>query len=119
LINRWAVRLAAALLLLVHPGVPVWCADSGTGTSESLQVLQSFEKAQAARAVDESQRTRHKVMFLLGVPLLVLLLITGSLGLATGLFGKQLFVLHMLFAGLSVTLAVVHAIVGLVWFYPF
>jgi hypothetical protein len=119
LINRWGARLAVAVLLGAHPAVPVWAADPGATTNESAQVLQSFEKAQPAQAVDETQRTRHKVMFLLGIPLLILLLITGTLGLATGLFGKQLFVLHMLFAGLSVTLAIVHAIVGLVWFFPF
>jgi hypothetical protein len=58
-------------------------------------------------------------MFLLGVPLLIFLLITGVLGIAMGVYGKQVFVPHMVFAGLTVTLAVVHAIVGLVWFYPF
>lgn len=58
-------------------------------------------------------------MFLLGVPLLILLLITGALGIAMGIYGKQVFVLHMIFAGLTVTLAFVHAIVGVIWFYPF
>jgi hypothetical protein len=115
---RWGARAALALSLALGAAALVRAADGGPADS-AAQVLQSFEKTEAAKAVDETQRTRHKVMFLLGVPLLVLLLITASLGLATGLFGKQLFVLHMLFAGLSVTLAIVHAIVGLVWFFPF
>jgi hypothetical protein len=115
---RWGVRVAMTLLLALSAAGPACAADAGPPDTGS-QVLQSFEKAQAPKVVDETQRTRHKVMFLLGVPLLILLLITASLGLATGLFGKQLFVLHMLFAGLSVTLAIVHAIVGLVWFFPF
>ena len=59
------------------------------------------------------------VMFVLGVPLLFLLLTTGVLGIAMGVYGKPVFVAHMVCAGLSMTLAVAHAIVGLVWFYPF
>ena len=106
-------------LSLALSAVALACAAEAGPTDNGAQVLQSFEKAQPQKVVDETQRTRHKVMFLLGIPLLILLLITGSLGLATGLYGKQLFVLHMLFAGLSVTLAIVHAIVGLVWFFPF
>ena len=63
--------------------------------------------------------TRCLVLFMLGVPLLILLLITGALGIAMAIYGKQVFVMHMLCAGLTVTLAFVHVIVGLVWFYPF
>jgi hypothetical protein len=51
--------------------------------------------------------------------LLLFILIAVGLGVAMGVYGKQVFVWHMLFAGLSATLAIVHAIVGLVWFYPF
>ena len=58
-------------------------------------------------------------MFLLGVALITLVLITGGLGIAMGIFGKPVFVAHMVFAALSITMAIVHAIVGLVWFYPF
>jgi hypothetical protein len=58
-------------------------------------------------------------MFGLGAPLLILLLITGSLGVAMGVYGKPVYLAHMVCAGLSVTLAIVHAIVGLVWFRPF
>ena len=115
---RWAARATVALSLSLGAVPWAWAAEGGS-TDNGAQVLQSFEKAQPAKVVDETLRTRHKVMFLLGIPLLILLLITATLGLATGLYGKQLFVLHMLFAGLSVTLAIVHAIVGLVWFFPF
>jgi len=48
-----------------------------------------------------------------------LLLVTGGLGVAMGVYGKQVFVAHMICAGLSMTLAIAHAIVGIVWFYPF
>jgi len=71
------------------------------------------------RAKAISDKTKQRIMFLLGVSLLILVLITGGLGLAMGLYGKPVFVAHMVSAALSVTLAIVHAIVGLVWFYPF
>lgn len=58
-------------------------------------------------------------MFFLGVSLLILLLVTGALGIAMGIYGKQVFMLHMVSAGLTITLAFVHAIVGVIWFYPF
>ncbi|WP_213035209.1 hypothetical protein [Candidatus Nitrotoga fabula] len=62
---------------------------------------------------------KQMVMFFLGVPLLIMLLITGGLGIAMGIYGKQVFMLHMVSAGLTITLAFVHAILGIVWFYPF
>ena len=41
-----------------------------------------------------------------------------GLGISMGLYGKDLFLPHLIFAGLSITLAIAHAIVGLVWFRP-
>jgi hypothetical protein len=83
--------------------------------------LQAFNKQhrEAEHAKSITDKDKQRIMFLMGVVLFVLVLITGGLGLAMGLYGKQVFVAHMLFAGLSVTMAIAHAIVGLVWFYPF
>jgi len=96
-------------------------AEEATRAGESAQILQDFNKqhleTEHAKAI--SDKTKQRIMFLLGVALFTLVLITGGLGLAMGLYGKQVFVPHMVFAALSVTLAIVHAIVGLVWFYPF
>jgi len=64
-------------------------------------------------------KRRHEVLFLMGISLLVLVLITAALGVSMGIFGKDVYVAHMLFAGLAVTLAIAHAIVAIVWFYPF
>jgi len=47
------------------------------------------------------------------------LLSTAALGIAMGVYGKPVYLAHMICAGLTVTLAVVHVIVGLVWFRPF
>jgi len=33
-------------------------------------------------------------------------------------FAKPVFVAHMIFAGFSLTLAIAHAIVAIVWFFP-
>ena len=85
------------------------------------QVIQAFtsEVAKNSDIVSIDDQTKGMVMFFMGVPLLVLLLVTGTLGIAMGVYGKQVFVAHMLFAGLSMTLAIAHAVVGVVWFYPF
>jgi len=88
-----------------------------------IQVLEAFDKQKEEKEKqDQDQISTHKkqvIMFIIGVPLLILLLITGALGIAVGVFDKPWFVAHMIFAGLTMTLAIVHLIVGLVWFYPF
>ena len=102
------------------------CASSASAAEpaqqpNSAQVMESFARQaeQAEPDTGVSDKTKRVVMFLLGVPLLILLLVTAFLGIAMGVYGKQVFVPHMVSAGLTLTLAVAHAIVGLVWFYPF
>jgi hypothetical protein len=115
------LRLLAALALLGSAALvaPTHAAEPAAETN-GAQVLQSFERAAAAAAQpDANDQTRRWVMFALGAPLLVLLLITVSLGIAMGVYGKPVYLAHMVCAGLSLTLAIVHAIVGLVWFRPF
>jgi len=100
---------------------PVARAADNPQRGESVQMMEAFER-QNTRVVDSnvlSDHKKHVVMFLMGVPLLVLILITGALGIAMGVYGKPLFVMHMIFAGLTMTLALAHVVVGLVWFYPF
>jgi hypothetical protein len=113
----WALLTVSMLIL---PAITA-NGEEQSQAGESAQILQDFNKqhleVEHAKAI--SDKTKQRIMFLLGVSLLTLVLITGGLGLAMGLFGKQVFVAHMVFAALSVTLAIVHAIVGLVWFYPF
>ncbi len=65
----------------------------------------------------ETER-KHQILFLMGVSLLVLLLITGTLGIAMVAFGKDVFLPHMIFAGLSLTLAAVHSATAIAWFWP-
>lgn len=114
------VTLAVVGILSVTVLIPSYAAETGTA-GESAQILQAFNRQhrEAEHAKSITDKDKQRIMFLLGVVLITLVLITGGLGVAMGLYGKQVFVAHMVFAGLSVTLAIVHAIVGVVWFYPF
>ncbi|MDX8400355.1 MAG: hypothetical protein R8K20_08925 [Gallionellaceae bacterium] len=89
--------------------------------SDSIQLMETF--ASGARQAEDSnvlkEHEKHVIMFMMGVPLLLLILITGGLGVAMVVYGKQVFMLHMIFAGFTVTLALAHLVTGLVWFYPF
>lgn len=112
---------AGMLFALLTIGAPVAQAADMQQKPDSVQVMEAFEQqanlTREDRSLDDKQK--HLIMFALGVPLLILLLATGALGIAMAVYGKQVFLLHMICAGLTVTLAVVHVIVGLVWFYPF
>jgi hypothetical protein len=96
-------------------------ADEDSQVGDSAQILQAFNRQhqEAERAKAITDKDKQRIMFLLGVVLITFVLITGALGIAMGLYGKPVFAAHMIFAGLSITLAIVHAIVGVVWFYPF
>ena len=121
---RMSILRSAAIvlagLMAVLSVFPAYAEDT-TQSGDSAQILQAFNRQhrEAEHAKSITDKDKQRIMFLLGVVLITLVLITGGLGIAMGLYGKQVFVAHMVFAGLSVTLAIVHAIVGLVWFYPF
>jgi len=112
------IILASSLSILsVLPAHAEEAAPSG----DSAQILQAFNQQQRKDIREKAipQKEKQQIMFLLGVVLITLVLITGGLGIAMGLYGKPVFVAHMVFAAFSITMAIVHAIVGLVWFYPF
>lgn len=115
-----SVAIIFAVLLSFLSLLPAYAEDTAS-SGDSAQILQAFNQQHRNDERDKaiSQKEKQQIMFLLGVALITLVLITGGLGVAMGLYGKQVFVAHMVFAGLSITLAIVHAIVGLVWFYPF
>lgn len=96
-------------------------AEEAAPSGDSAQILQAFNQQQRKDIREKAipQKEKQQIMFLLGVVLITLVLITGGLGIAMGLYGKPVFVAHMVFAAFSITMAIVHAIVGLVWFYPF
>ena len=115
-----ACWLITVVLFLVF-ALPSARADDNDQKGDSAKVMEAFEQQARQIKIDRPStiQKKHLTMFLLGVPLLILLLITGALGIAMGIYGKQVFVLHMISAGLTITLAFAHAIVGVIWFYPF
>lgn len=115
------VSLALSVLLLAH--VPVCLADTEPpASSNGVQILQQFSRQPPqgpARSTTIAEHERQVIMFTIGSVLLVLLISTASVGIAVAAFGKPLFLVHMILAGLTVTVALVHVIVGVVWFFPF
>ena len=96
-------------------------AEPGSPGETEAQIIQKFttqENIESEVITIDDQRKRQ-VMFAMGVPLLLFIIITVILGIAMGVYGKNVYIPHMVFAGLSLTLALAHAIVGLVWFWPF
>jgi len=118
LLRSAVILLASSLTIL---SVPPAYADEATKGNDSGQIMRDFSQQQIdkERAKSITDKDKHQVMFMMGAVLLVLLLITGGLGIAMGVYGKPVFLAHMIFAGLSITLALAHAITGIVWFYPF
>jgi hypothetical protein len=115
------VRLVRALALLVGLAFALPAISAEPPADPSLDVIGAFTKEQDAKSeiVAIPDQKKKLIMFLMGVPLLVFILVTAALGVAMGVYGKPVYVPHMIFAGLSVTLAIAHAVVGIVWFFPF
>lgn len=121
--GRLVAGCAAIVMgLMLLFATPLAHAEDAAQQSSGAQILQAFDQQQVQR-VDSDKLTDHKkhiIIFLLGAPLVILLLVTGGLGVAVGVYGKQqLFAAHMVSAGLTITLALVHAVVSVVWFFPF
>lgn len=64
-------------------------------------------------------KERHEILFFMGLALIIFMVITVLFGLSMVLGGRQVFLWHMLFAGISVTLAIAHAVTAMIWFFPF
>ena len=95
--------------------------ESESAAESEAQIMQKFTSEENVKSdiVTIDDQRKRQVMFAMGVPLLLFIIITVALGIAMGVFGKNVYIPHMIFAGLSLTLALAHAIVGLVWFWPF
>lgn len=84
-------------------------------------VLKSFvgsNRGELIASYDE-QKNQHKILFYMGVALLLFVFLTAGYGIAMGMLGKEVFIQHMVCAGITVFLAVAHSIVAVVWFFPF
>lgn len=97
-------------------------ANSIVNTGEdAVKTMQQFASKQDTKSeiVAIEDQKKREIMFYLAFPLLLCLLMTAALGVAMVVFQKQVFIAHMVFAGLSISLAIGHAVAGIVWFYPF
>lgn len=89
--------------------------ESGISVVESFQTKQSPQE----KATSISDHEKTVIMFIMGVALLIAVITTASLGLSMALHGKEVFIPHMISAGVSVFLAIAHSVVAIVWFFPF
>lgn len=115
------VVICLASLLIGEASLADASQKPDSDTESEAQVIQKFTSQENIESdiVTIDDKRKRQIMFAMGVPLLLFIIITVVLGVAMGVFGKDVYIPHMIFAGLSLTLALGHAIVGLVWFWPF
>lgn len=102
----------AAVMLLTTPA---------RAANESQEVMQGFvnkEKTISEHVLIETKQ-KHQILFFMGVTLLLSIFATAGFGIAMAMYGKQVFVPHMIFAGITVFLSLAHAVTAVVWFFPF
>lgn len=117
---------AALACLLVAMGFGVMAGMGNAWAQEDqvddgLKVMQAFTELEREESdlVKIELEKKRIIMFTMGVFLLIGVITTAGLGIAMVLFGKQVFVAHMIFAGFSVFLSIAHAVTAIVWFFPF
>ena len=117
---NWLRAALAASLLIALQAPPCRADAAPPASSNSTQILEQFSRQQPpALTTRIADHERQVIMFSIGSVLLVLLIATASVGIAVAIFGKPLFLFHMILAGMTLTVAIVHVIVGVVWFFPF
>ena len=106
------------LHLLVVPASS-YAADKSPAGDSPAQVIEAFNNSDDQQVNrDISDHRKQQIMFIMGIALLIFIITTVSLGIAMVVFAKPVFVAHMIFAGFSLTLAIAHAVVAIVWFFP-
>jgi len=126
-VSKYYIRVLYLLLVVGNLFFlnPSFAETDGTATASednnSSQVLSTFignERGDLVESFDE-RREQHKILFYMGVVLLVFILLTAGFGISMAMLGKEVFVPHMICAGISVFLSIAHAVVAMVWFFPF
>jgi hypothetical protein len=104
--------------LLLSPTVQ---AQDKPPTDDSVEVMDTFNQqaVEKQKAYELTDDDKHRVLFFMGVGLVLLLCTTAYLGISMVVFGKEVFTFHMISAGLTVTLGLAHAVAAIVWFFPF
>ena len=124
LAKKCVLRLLFVVLMfvgLLFSSVSFADTAEGGGVNESAEVLSTFIEADRGELIDsfDERREQHKILFFMGVILLVFILLTAGFGVSMAMLGKEVFVPHMICAGVSVFLSIAHAVVAIVWFFPF
>ena len=111
---------ALCFFLLSLSSAHATAVEDVTSRPHASEVMKQFnqdgELIAPERAI--STQRKHVILFWMGGALLILVLMAAGFGVAMGVFGKDVFVWHILSAGLATTLAIAHAVVAFVWFYP-
>jgi len=107
-------------VMLSSVSTSVFAADEAD-VNNAHSVLAPFieKEVMLGDAVMIEDEQKHQILFYMGVLLLILIVATAVIGLQMALFGKKLFVQHMICAGFTVFLAFAHAVTAIVWFFPF
>lgn len=79
--------------------------------------VQQDSEVSAQRKI--SEKRKQQILLWMGIGLLLGLFTTGGLGIAMVVFEKQVYVVHMISAGLTITLAIAHAATSIAWFWPY
>ncbi len=122
MIERTKGLLLCLFVLFISIATSV-SADSANKkpVDDTIEIMESFNQQALAEAElrELAEKTKHEVLFYMGAGLLLLVFTTAYLGISMVVFNKDVFVLHMISAGLTVTLAMAHAVAAMVWFFPF
>ncbi len=114
------IFVVALFMLGMVPSSSAYAATAeAVNTQHSAEVLQQFNDdvvIAPERLIDVKRK--HQILFWMGGSLLILILLAAGFGIAMGIFDKDVFIWHVLSAGLATTLAIAHGVVAFVWFYP-
>lgn len=108
-------------IFMALPAPAVLAQEQAERGDDALEIMETFnqqllEGQEVYELTDEDKQT---ILFFMGIALLLLLIGTAYLGVSMVVFGKEVFVAHMICAGLTVTLGLAHAVAAVVWFFPF
>ncbi|WP_202978264.1 hypothetical protein [Mariprofundus erugo] len=115
-----ALFVCFAMMLLPSVSCAATAGTQAQTETTAEAVMQQFnddDEVSPQRKIDTQRK--HQILFMMGIALLVLLLTTGILGISMVFFDKDVFLAHMIFAGLSLTLAAAHAATSIAWFWPY
>ncbi len=114
-------RVLAIIITFFIVSPVLTASDSAGQSSTDHEVIDAFNKHEIVEgeAVVITEDEKHQIMFVMGLALLAFLVLTAGMGVAMGVYGKNLFTGHIVMAGMSLTLAFAHSVVAVVWFWPY